>query len=304
MLDAVIELAWGQQGAISVAQAEARGVHRSQLVRGVERKVLRRRAPGVYVLSAAPRSARQDLAVHLLAAGAGALATADSALALRCPELTFPRKPEIVVPRTCGYRSRAAVIRRSTDLHLANPGTVDGIPAVGVARALLDAAVGRTAEEVLHRIDACRRHGSLAVGALLEVLEQHARKGRLGITSYRAALLGLRREVTDSEFERLVVRDLVGAGVPEPRLHNLVRLPAQQPIELDLDWPGLLVDVELDGRDHAERMRTMRRDRQRDRQLQSVGYVVARYTWDDYVLDRPGMLAEIAGFRSTARRAS
>jgi len=304
VLDVVIDLAWGQHGAFSTEQAEQRGVDRSFLTRAVHRRVLHRRAPAVYTLAAAPETARQDLVVHVLAAGHGAFAAADSALGLWCRELVLPRKPEIVVPRDCGYRSRQAVIRRSTDLHLANAGTVDGIPVTGLARALLDASVGRTPEEVLRRIDACRRHGSLAVGALLEVLEQHARRGRPGITTYREALLGLRRQVSDSEFERLVVRDLVAAGVPEPRLHHLVRLPGQRPIELDLDWPGLLVDVELDGRDHAERVRTMRRDRQRDRVLQAAGYLVARYTWDDYVLDRAGMLAEIAGFLAAARRAA
>jgi len=304
VLDVVIDLAWQQHGAFSTAEAEQRGVGRSWLTRAAQRGVIRRRAPAVYVLTAAGPSARQDLMVQVLAAGDGARAMADSALGIWCPELVLPRKPEIIVPRTCGYRSRHAVIRRSADLDRCNPGVVDGIPVTGVARALLDAAAGRTSEEVLRRIDACRRHGSLAIGALLEVLEQHARQGRAGIGPYRDALLSLRRQVTDSEFERLVVRDLVAAGVPDPRLHHVVRLDGARPIELDIDWPGLLVDIELDGRDHAERVRTMRRDRQRDRLLQAAGYVVARYTWDDYVLDRSGMLAEIAGFQAAGRRAA
>ena len=119
---------------------------------------------------------------------------------------------------------------------------------------------------------------------------------------FREALLGLRREVTDSEFERLVVRDLVTAGLPEPRLHHVVRLPGEAPIELDLDWPGVLLDIELDGGDHTERVRRARRDRQRDRLLQTAGYVVARYTWHDYVAQRQAMLAEIAGFLDRAGR--
>lgn len=134
------------------------------------------------------------------------------------------------------------------------------------------------------------------------MLEQHRRKGRPGVASFQAALLALRAEVADSEFERLVVRDLVAAGLPDPRLHHVVHLPGRTPIELDIDWAGLLVDVELDGRDHADRVRTMRRDRARDRALQAIGYVVARYTWDDYVTDRAGMISEIADFLAAARR--
>lgn len=302
MLDAVVDLAWGQHGAVSTSQAEERGVARSTLARGVIKGSLVRRAPAVYALAGAPRTARQDAMVHVLAAGPGARAGADTVLALWCPELTFPRRPVVVVPRSCGYRTRDADIRRSRDLHLANPGVVDGIPVTGLARSLLDASVGRGPDEVVARIDACRRHTSLAIGALVEVLEQHRRKGRPGVAVFQAALLALRAEVADSEFERLVVRDLVAAGLPDPRLHHVVCLPGRTPIELDIDWAGLLVDVELDGRDHADRVRTMRRDRARDRALQAIGYVVARYTWDDYVTDRAGMTSEIADFLAAARR--
>lgn len=304
MLDVVVDIAWGQHGALSTSQAEARGVARSTLSRASAGGSLVRKAPGVYALAGAPRTARQDAMVHVLAAGAGALAGGDTALALWCPELAFPRRPVIVVPRTCGYRSDVADIRRSRDLDFAKPGVVDGIPVTGLARSLLDAAAGRSADEVLARIDACRRHTSLAPGALVEVLEQHRRRGRPGVGSFRSALLALRREVSDSEFERLVVRDLVEAGLPAPRLHHVVRLPGHAPIELDIDWPDRLADIELDGRDHADRVRTMRRDRTRDRALQAAGYVVARYTWDDYVVDRAGMIAEIAGFLAAARPAA
>lgn len=208
----------------------------------------------------------------------------------------------VAVPRSCGYRSRRADIRRSTDLHLAVPGLVDGIPVVGVARALLDSSHGRTPDQVLARIDACRRHSSLAIGALVHALHTHARPGRPGIVVFRRALRALTAEVPDSEFERLVIRDLVAAGIAEPRLHHVVRLPGQDPIELDLDWPGVLFDLELDGRDHVERARQSRRDRQRDRWLQGAGYTVARYTWDDYLGEWDVMVAEIASFLEKARR--
>lgn len=258
---------------------------------------------GVYALTAAPVTARQVLMVQVLAAGREALATGDSSLALWCPELAFPRTPVVAVPVGCGRRTRDAVLRRSSDLDLANPGVVDGVPTVGVARALLDASVGRTTDEVLARIDACRRHTSLSAGALVEVLDRHARPGRAGVATFRSALRRLRREVSDSEFERLVMRDLRAAGTADPRLHHVVRLPGEDPIELDLDWPGALLDVELDGADHRDRVLRMSRDRRRDRLLQAAGYVVARYTWDDYVTDRAGMIAEIGQLLAVARRA-
>lgn len=304
MHDVVTALAWKQQGAFSVEQAQAEGASRTWISNHSRNGLLTRRAPGVYTLAVAPSTARQALMVEVLAAGPGALATGDSGLALWCPELTFPRKPVLAVPPGCGRRTPGAVLRRSSDLELANPGVVDGIPTVGVARALLDASVGRSPDEVLARIDACRRHMSLSIGALVEVLGQHARPGRAGVASFRGALRRLRREVTDSEFERLVIRDLVRSGVREPRLHHVVRLSDEQPIELDLDWPGVLLDVELDGADHKERAGRMARDRKRDRLLQAAGYLVARYTWDDYVVERAGMVAEIGQLLTAARRAA
>ena len=97
------------------------------------------------------------------------------------------------------------------------------------------------------------------IGALLEVLDTHAQRGRPGLRPSGLRLRGLRREVTDSEFERLVLRDLAAAGVRPPRPPPS-RAPAREdPIELDLDWPGVLLDVELDGADHRERAQRMAR---------------------------------------------
>jgi hypothetical protein len=244
----------------------------------------------------APVTRRQELMVQVLAAGDGALVTADSALGLWCSELELPPVPVIAVPRRCGYRSPDVHLWRSGDIDRAKPTVIDGIPVVGLARALLDASAGRSVQEVIARIDACRRHSSLAVGALIEALHAHARRGRPGVEAFRSALTHLGRQVPDSDFERFVIRDLVAAGLPEPRLHHLVRVAGAAPIELDLGWPGALLDVELDGRDHVERSRVARRDRQRDRLLQAAGFRVLRYTWDDYLADRDGMIAEISSF--------
>lgn len=302
MLHTIFRIARVQHGVFSRAQALAAGLSSSWLTRNCRTGVIERRAPGVYVVVGAPVTRHQELLIHVLAADDGALATADSALGLWCPELELPAKQIIAARRSCGYRPPTAEVRRSSDLDLAKPATVDNIPVVGVARALLDASAGRTVDETLSLIDSCRRHSSLAVGALVEALHAHARRGRPGIETFRAALCQLGSKVPDSDFERYVIRDLVNAGIPEPRLHHVVRLDDEAPIELDLDWPGVLLDVELDGRDHVARARATRRDRQRDRLLQDAGYRVYRYTWADYVSDRGAMIAQVGA--ALARRAA
>lgn len=296
MLDAISEVARRQHGVVHLDHLRILGASTWWCSRRATDGLLDRRAPGVYALAGAPRTRRQELLVHVLAAGSGALATGDSALGLWCPELELPVRPQVAAPLACGYRPSGATLWHSSDLHLAKPTVIDGIPTVGVVRALLDASRGRTPSQVEGLIDGCRRHLPISVGALVEGVHAHQRRGRPGIATFRRAVVGLRREVTDSEFERLVLRDLARAGLPTPRLHHVVRLPGEDPIELDVDWPGVLLDVELDGRDHVERRRTARRDRQRDRLLQAAGYVVARYTWDDYVSDGAAMIDEIGRF--------
>lgn len=304
VFDRIITLAWTQHGAFSVAQALGSGVSRSWIDRHHARGHIVRRHRGVYVVAGSPDTARQRLMVDVLAAGDRAHATGESALAVWCDEIQFPDRSVIAAPVGCGRRVRGARIIRSSDLSLAKAGVVDGIPVVGVARALLDASIDRSADAIAALTNACQRQRPVAIGALIECLHLHERPGRPGIKTFRAAIRALTEEVPDSEFERLVLRDLGALGVEPPRLHHLVRLHGEKPIELDLDWPGLCLDVELDGRDHTTRMNTARRDRQRDRLLQAAGFVVARYVWEDYLSERTAMLTEIADFvdrRKSAR---
>lgn len=287
-------LAWGQHGAFSVSQAEAHGVTRSWISRSCARGTIVRREPAVYVLAGTPDTARQRHMVQVLAAGDGSMVTADSALGLWCDELELPRLPVVAVPRPCGYRTAAATIWRSSDLDRAKPTVLDGVPSVGVARALLDASVGRSPDAVHRMIESCRRQLPLSPNALVECLRGHARPGRPGIVVFRQALGAMRSVVTDSEFERMVLRDLDAAHVPAPEVHHVVRLPGEDPIEMDAAWPAAKVDLELDGADHIDRKAKARRDRERDRLLQRAGWVVPRYTWDDYIADPDGLVAYVA----------
>ncbi|MDE0804152.1 MAG: type IV toxin-antitoxin system AbiEi family antitoxin domain-containing protein [Acidimicrobiales bacterium] len=300
MFERIAAIAWRQHGAFSTTQAREVGVSETWLSRAAADGRLERRCRGVYVLAAAPATWRQRLMVEVLAAGEGALATGDSALALWCPEIEHPARPVVATPITSGRRtSPSSRVIRSLDLCLAKPGVVDGIPTVGVARALLDASMDRSVDAVVARINACQRHLPMSFGALADALHVHARKGRPGIATFRRALAAMTAEVPDSEFERLVLRDLARAGVPEPVLHHVVRVDGERPIELDLAWPDLRIDLELDGRDHLVRLQTARRDRQRDRILGRDGWTIPRYTWLDYLEDGAGMIDEIARLVAT-----
>ncbi len=292
MFHLVAAIAWRQHGAFTFEQALAAGASSSWLGRAAEAGTIERRRLGVYAIAGTPRTVAQQLMVEVLGGGRGALATGDSALALWCPELDAPRQPVVAVARRGGRRtSRTCRLIRSSDLHLANPGVLDGVPVVGVARALLDASIGRDHDPIVARINACQRHLPMSFGALVDVLHTHAQRGRPGIATFRRALGAMSREVPDSEFERLVLRDLASVDVESPVLHHVVRPPGERAIELDVAWPSVRLDVELDGRDHMARMKTARRDRERDRILTRMGWGVVRFVWDDY-LDRAVSLVD------------
>ena len=300
MFHHIAAVAWRQHGAFTTAQAHETGVNRNWLTRHLAAGVIERRRPRVYALTAAPRTRRQEWMVEVLALGEGALVTADAGLALWCDELEAPRVPIVLAPESSGHRStRSCRVIRSGDLHLANPGVIDGIPVAGVARSLLDASIDATADSVVGRINACQRQLPMSFGALVDVLRTHAQRGRPGIATFREALGIMTAEVPDSEFERLVLRDLGRAAAPPPVLHHVVRVPGEDPIELDLAWPDRRIDVELDGRDHLTRMTTARRDRQRDRLLIRHGWVVPRFVWDDYLESPDAMIDEILSLLAT-----
>ncbi|WP_436796292.1 DUF559 domain-containing protein [Actinospongicola halichondriae] len=294
MFERIAAIAWRQHGAFTAAQAQGVGVSRTSIMRATSDGSIVRRRPRVYVIASAPRTERQDLMVAVLAGGAGALATGESALTLWCPEIASPNTHSITVPAASGVRSTAGCrVLRSSDLELAKAGSIDGIPVVGVARALLDSAIGLPPDVVLARINACQRHLPMSFGALVDTLHSHARRGRPGVATFRTALGRMTKEVPDSEFERLVLRDLAAVDIPSPTLHHVVSCSTAGPIELDLAWPDRRIDVELDGRDHLTRMKTARRDRQRDRALALLGWVAPRFVWDDYLDDPGAMVAEI-----------
>lgn len=296
-LRAIAPLAARQHGVFTTDQALAAGATPWWLTRRARRGYIVRVAPQVWVISGTPQTPRQKLLIHVFAGGPQAMASGASSLGLWCPDdVPLPAVPEITIPRGRSYRLGGTVVWHRDDLHLAGPTIIDGIPATGIPRSLLDASEHRTAEQIVSLIDACRRRHGTSPAALLDAVETHAGKGRRGVRVLREALVLAHPDIADSHFEWVVSRDLEAMGLPRPRLHHVVRIPGEDPIELDLDWPGVLLDVELDGRHHLTRSQTQARDRQRDRLLQSIGYQVIRYLWRDYLTDRAGMLAEIAAF--------
>jgi len=78
-----------------------------------------------------------------------------------------------------------------------------------------------------------------------------------------------------------------------PKLHWKVVNSARLVAEVDLAWPEVRLCVELDGWARHGTRAAFARDRARDRALQTVGWMVLRYTWQEIAGDRESVIAEL-----------
>ena len=132
---------------------------------------------------------------------------------------------------------------------------------------------------------------ALPVSSLVDTLFAHARQGRHGIRKLRAVLDRHleREEVTDSDFELLVLSLLAEHGFPPPVLHHEIRVGDVLIAEVDLAWPDRCVAAELHGRVHLQ-PEVWERDQVKAVELDALGWTLLPFTWRAYRDRRPWML--------------
>ena len=110
-----------------------------------------------------------------------------------------------------------------------------------------------------------------------------------------------RGEVTDSDFELLVLSSMVERGLAEPVLHFKVFDGDRFVAEVDLAYPDLRIAIELDGRVHLQED-VWERDQPRQNDLVLLGWTVLRFSWARFVKDPDRVIAEIRAAVAAARR--
>jgi hypothetical protein len=167
-----------------------------------------------------------------------------------------------------------------------------GLPVTRPERTLIDLGgvvhpwlVQRCMEEWL----SARR---LTIARLEAAVAAHSRHGRSGVAAVRRLLEQrvLRDVVADSRFEALLGEVLIGAGLPRPTHHHLVR-DGRIVAELDWAYPEALVALEFDGYGvHLRSLEAFEHDRERQNELEILGWHVLRFTLRQ-VRDRPRHVA-------------
>lgn len=289
-------------------------VSRSQLLQlGFSSRAIERRKaagelvavhPGVYRAAVAPMTETQRLWAALAAAGDEAVISHRAAAQLWCLRGVSSEVPEISViherPRLVGCHvhrmqslSPPDVVRRD-----------DGLPITSVARTILDLGavvhpnqVGRAAIDALNR---------RLVGwhQLAEVLVREGGRGRAGTAPLRRFMAREEPGVAALESE-LEVRfwELVRAHrLREPVRQFVVRC-GDRTYRIDFAYPDLLLAVEVDGVAWHGTAADRRRDRQRVRALEALGWTVLRFSWEDLVR-RPELVVARINEALTANRAA
>jgi very-short-patch-repair endonuclease len=289
LLGIAASIAERQLGLVARRQLTERGVAPTTIDDAVQRGQLLPVHRGVYRLPGTPETAEVRVLARVLAAGAGALLSHRSAAWL-WDLLPAPSRHELSVPYPGRARRIGMTVHRSADLGLAIPGRVRGLPVTGVGRTILDCAVDPTIDlELL--VDAARRHHGISRTLLPATIAAHARRGRPGIERLRDQVVGT--EMPHSDFERLVARWLIDAGITGWTMHHRIVVPGRGPVEIDFSWPEQMVVLELEGCDHRLRSTVHDDDTERQNWITLSGFTVLRTTYKRWLSQTARVRREI-----------
>ena len=266
------------------------GVHRATITRLRRSGYLEEVEPRVYRRAGAAETWKQRLLAVLLSLGSPAVASHRAAARLLQVPTYEAAALEISVSSKRGYRHADVIVHESRDIRWVPPILVDGIPCTPPRRLAVDigAVLGDTAYgSVLREL---RRTHAVTWKQLAAILVLHSRQGRNGCGPLRRQLeryYGV-EGIPDTALEQQALDHLIDAWLPLPVIQHVVPLPGGGHYRLDFAYPSIKLAIEIDGPHHGL-PEVAARDRQRDRRLQALGWVVLRFD-EQVVAYRPELM--------------
>ena len=254
----------------------------------------------VHLLAGAPLDWKTHLLANVLSAGTGARASFFAAARLWDLDGFATARREVSVPRGRRYRRPDVRTHESTDLDRSDLRVRDSVPVTDPARTLLDLARYLGEKRLFRAIESARRNEIVDWSTLIRTLRRHARRGRPGIRRLRHVIAAHahRGEITDSDFELLVIVLLLEHGLPEPVLHHRLYQDGRCIAEIDLAYPELRIAIELDSK-HHDTPEAAAADAAKGNYLQLAGWTVLRFRFEQY-RDTPDWL--VRQVRTALRR--
>jgi Protein of unknown function (DUF559) len=292
-------LATTQHGLITRAQAIGCGFSD----KGIEHRLQSGRwcllVRGLYRFPGAIDTSRQRAMAAVLASGDGSALSHGSASALRgLPG--FSIEPIVVSVARHGRRDLAGVrLEQSLALPPHHVQIVDGIPCTTVARTLFDLCGDVHVLRAERALDTALARKLVTLPALWRVLDELAEHGRAGTVLMRTLLTEREPDYVppESELEARFVELVSKHGLATPERQVDLGDDAGWIGRVDFLFRGARLVVEVDGAEFHDGLIDQRSDEARDARLQSAGWFVLRFRWDD-VVNRPAAVAHSIRFRS------
>lgn len=211
--------------------------------------------------------------------------------------------PDTAPPSTRGVKGRRLTEDR------AETTTLKGVPVVDPIAAFFTCAAELTTVQAVVVIDALITTASdypdlgprRPMTTLQAISDRLVHWGRFpGCATVREAL-PLARERVESPKETETRLLIVAAEFPEPAVQFEVRDAGCFIARVDLAYPELKIAIEYEGDGHRTDKAQWRRDIQRQRELEALGWIVIRLTQDD--LEDAGASLLVSLRRAVATRA-
>jgi very-short-patch-repair endonuclease len=190
------------------------------------------------------------------------------------------RPPEVAAPRHMKRRSCEVIARRITSLGPRDVTKIGALPVTSPVRTIIDLAASVHETKVEIAFEQLLRRGLLTPRGLLQRLDElgPARLPGTGvIRDIAESRLGV-GTMTESELETLVRRWLRKYGFPDPVFQHWVTLPDYGPARLDCAYPELKIGIEADSYTWHSGRRSFERDRARNSELASFGWIIIQTT--------------------------
>ncbi|MGA9277556.1 DUF559 domain-containing protein [Ilumatobacter sp.] len=294
-LDTLDRIARTQHGVVTRDQT---GLSTSSWQRATTNGTLMPLYRNVARLVGTPDTARQRIIAATLAAGDGALASHRSAALLHGIPIGTPPPVDLILPLVGSPRTRFArgldgvQVHRPSDMARLKPYRRDGIACTAILRTLLD--LGAVAPHDVHGAVGHALTNDLAtIDAIETVLQQHARRGRAGVTALRTALddWAIDAKPADSVLEPAMRRLISAYGLPPVEFHASVGGR-----EVDFRVVGTPIVIECDGwRYHGRARDQFERDRENDAEFAAHGWIVLRFTYRKITTRPSRVAAQIRG---------
>lgn len=287
----VIEFAQRNGGVFTPEDAAALGMSRSALTRRVSHGVFVRIGRGVLCLPGT--STRPDLVMRAAHRSLGAVVSHESAARRHGLEPITIDLPTMTVSHRSTHTYPGIRVYQATDLLAEHLVEADGLPTTNPERTVIDLARTTGVGRLRRIVESGLAAGIIEIGALSELHESLARRGKPGVKKMRGVLeaIGGDAPPSETELEARLLDHIRSAGLPEPLRQFHAPWLRKVNGRVDLAYPHHRLVIEGDGRRWHILFDAFEEDRRRDNAAQLAGWRVLRFTWR-MIADEPSQVVQ------------